>query len=355
MTMQTVTNKLLDDLILTRLLVTGMRPPGPSKLRDDVNRLLGSPPSGEEWQTTLGEMEEAGLLTRKPLTLTDAGRTRALAFLGLEALPPTTDWRAVQSRYLVPRALGVADDAPAERKRLTYANNLRAAALRKAYDLPVPETATLTEALEATACKLICEQMGLKPQSTLAGVQQAVLNQLLNPATPLTDKKLQEHVPSFALGVARGGMQGLREAIVRRWLDVENGESQSVIPPARPSAALAARTGTAPTESPQQAELDLPTFAATVQAIARTCPAGSWGENKVFINHVWRQLEQEANFPRLDLASFKEQLIEAQQRGLLKLERAEMVETMNPGDVRESETTFISATYHFIVVERDRS
>ncbi len=209
MTMQAVANKLLDDLILTRLLVTGKRPLGPGKLRDDVNRLLESPPAAEEWQATLQEMEEAGLLSRKPLGMTDAGRQRALAFLGVETLPPNTDWRAVETRYLVPRALGITDDDPAAQKRLTYANNLRAAALRKAYDLPIPETATLTEAVEAAACKRICEQLGLKPQPKLAGVQQAVLNQLLNAATPLTDKQLLEQVPSFALGVCARRHAGL--------------------------------------------------------------------------------------------------------------------------------------------------
>ncbi len=126
------------------------------------------------------------------------------------------------------------------------------------------------------------------------------------------------------------------------------------MPPPMPSTALAVRTAEESSEAPQHAELDLPMFAATVQAIARTCPAGSWGENKVFINHVWRQLEQEANFPPLELAAFKERLIVANQRGLVKLERADPIETMNPDDVRESKTTVLTATYHFIVVERDR-
>ena len=58
--------------------------------------------------------------------------------------------------------------------------------------------------------------------------------------------------------------------------------------------------------------------------------------------------------PRLELAAFKERLNEANQRGLLRLERADLVEAMNPDDVRESETTFLTATYHFILIERDR-
>jgi hypothetical protein len=354
MTMQTVANKLLDDLILSRLLVTGKRPLGPGKLRDDVNRLLASPPSADEWQTVLHELEETGLATRKPLNLTDAGRAQALAFLGLETLPPRSDWRTVQVRYLLPRALGVADD-PAAQKRLNYANNLRAAALRKAYELPIPETATLTEAVEATACKLICDQLGLDPQPDFPSVQRAILNRQLNAATPLDARKLQEQLPGYALGVSRGGMQGLRDAILRRWLNAENGAPQSVAKRPAPPVAPTGRAAEATSETARQRELDWPAFAATVLAVARSCPGGTWAGDKVFINHVWRQLQEEANFPRLDLPAFKERLIEAQQRGLLNLERAELIETMNADDVRESETPFQTTTYHFIVVERDRS
>jgi hypothetical protein len=354
MTMQAEATKLLDDLILTRLLITGKRPVGPGKLRDDVNSLLASPPAAGEWQSTLENLEAHGLLTRKPLELTDAGRARALAFLGEDSLPPSTDWRTILMRYLIPRALDVSDD-PATRKRLNYANNLRAAALRRAYELPIPETATLTEAVEATACKLICDQLGLEPQPDFSRLQRAVLNRMINPATSLDDRKLQEQLPGHVLGVSRGGMQGLREAIVRRWLAGENGETAAGPGPRAPSVALEARGRAAVPDTTQQEEIDLPTFAATVQAVARTCPAGSWGEDKVFINHVWRQLQKEMNFPQLDQPAFIERLIEAQQRGLLKLARAEETETMNPDDVRESETPCLDGSYHFIVVERDRS
>jgi hypothetical protein len=353
--MQAVANKLLDDLILARLLVVGKRPIGPGKLQKDVTRLLPTQLSAEQWQTSLTELEQAGLLRRSPFALTEAGRARALAFLELDALPPRTNWGTIQGRYLVPRALGLSSGDRKGRDRLKVANNLRAAALRKSYDLRVKENASLRQTVEAAACQMICQQLGLEPLFDLESLQLAVFNRLLNPTVPLTSKTLGEQLPGYALGASRSGLQGLRDAILSRWLD-SSAETQ---PPVTPSnlitpPAPAARLVEPPREERRELHLDPTTFAATVQAAARSCPTGHWGDNKVFINHVWRQLQQEPNFPRLDLAAFKERLIEANQRGLLQLEQADLVEPMNPEDVRESETTFLTATYHFIVVERNR-
>ena len=48
---------------------------------------------------------------------------------------------------------------------------------------------------------------------------------------------------------------------------------------------------------PQPAELDLAPFAARVLAAARACRSGRFGDNKVFIAHVWRALQNDATFP----------------------------------------------------------
>jgi hypothetical protein len=339
MMMQTVASTVLSDLILARLLVTGKRALGPDKLRRDVERLLQTP-AGEQWEATVQELADAGFLTRKLFRLTDAGRARALAFLEVESLPPHANWGTVQARYLVPRALGVPADGKG-RDRLKVGDNLRAAALRKAYRLRIPETAALGKAMEAAACQLVCEQLGLDPLSDWKAVQLAVLNRLVNAPAPLNRKAMREQLAGHALGATRGGTQGLRDVILLRWLESSNGTSP--------------RATTAPEprlpEPPREEHLDPATFAATVRAAARSSPTGRWGDDKVFINHVWRQLQQEPNFPRLDLAAFKGRLAEANQHGLLRLERADLVEAMNPDDVRESETTFLTATYHFILVE----
>ena len=89
-------------------------------------------------------------------------------------------------------------------------------------------------------------------------------------------------------------------------------------------------------------------------AAARHCPTGWFGDNKVFVSHVWRQLHEEPGVPPLDLPAFKQRLVEANQAGLLTLSRADLVQVMDPADVRDSEIQYLNATFHFLLVERNR-
>jgi hypothetical protein len=98
---------------------------------------------------------------------------------------------------------------------------------------------------------------------------------------------------------------------------------------------------------------DLDTFANTVKAVARTCPTGRFGDNKVFISHVWRQLQDQPQIAPLGLAGFKQKLVEANRENLLTLSRADLVQLMDPADVRESETAYLNAAFHFILVEKE--
>jgi hypothetical protein len=90
-----------------------------------------------------------------------------------------------------------------------------------------------------------------------------------------------------------------------------------------------------------------------VTAVARKCPTGWFGDNKVFISHVWKQLRSEPRFAPLGLGGFKQKLVEANRANLLTLSRADLVQLMDPTDVRESEITYLTATFHFILVEKD--
>jgi hypothetical protein len=50
----------------------------------------------------------------------------------------------------------------------------------------------------------------------------------------------------------------------------------------------------------------------------------------------------------MDLKSFKQRLTEANHARLLDLSRADLVEAMNPDDVRQSEAAYQGATFHFV-------
>src|SRR4051794_32984761 len=107
MMMQTATTTLLDDLILVRLLTTGKRSPTESSLRKELLPVCAVPPTPEQVETALQGLADGALLTQRPLRLTEEGRQRALAFLGVERLPPRADWRKAKEQLLLFRAHGV--------------------------------------------------------------------------------------------------------------------------------------------------------------------------------------------------------------------------------------------------------
>jgi hypothetical protein len=138
-------------------------------------------------------------------------------------------------------------------------------------------------------------------------------------------------------GAQREDPRELRDALLRSWIDAQ--ESTAAEPTSEQSASRAV-------EGP--AELDLASFAACVLAAARACGSGRFGDNKVFIAHVWRALQNDPDFPAIDLASFKSRLAEANHSRFLDLSRADLVQAMNPADVEQSELHYLNATFHFV-------
>jgi hypothetical protein len=98
-------------------------------------------------------------------------------------------------------------------------------------------------------------------------------------------------------------------------------------------------------------EFDLVAFAHTVRAASRRCLTGRFGDNKVFISHVWRELIGEPAFREMDLRTFKRWLVEANRASLLTLSRADLVSVMNPEDIQASETRSLNASFHFILLD----
>ncbi|WP_437965140.1 hypothetical protein WMF04_36625 [Sorangium sp. So ce260] len=88
-------------------------------------------------------------------------------------------------------------------------------------------------------------------------------------------------------------------------------------------------------------------FAARVLAAARSSKTGRFGDDKVFISHVFQRLAEQGDAVE-DQDAFKARLVSAHRRGLLSLNRADLVEAMDPADVNASETRYLSATFHFV-------
>jgi hypothetical protein len=333
----TATTTLLGHLLLARLL--SAKRTGPTAARASLNRLLPEPLSGAAWQALLDEMRSAGLVDPKSLRPTDAGRAQALEFLGVEQLPPRADWKTVVNRYLLPRALSEGERAPKK------ADEFRAYLLRAKYGLPATVGLSLKKAVEALACK----QLGYPGETALAAVKRRKLGELLGTAEGLDADQLGRQLATQAAGGSTTKVDELRAALVRQWLAGEEGREAEPAAPRSADAEMESQGVELP-----ELEFDLPAFAATVRAAARECPTGRFGANKVFINHLWRQLRYEPQFMSLKYADFKRRLVEANQQGLLHLSKADLPEAMDLSDVRESETPYLNAVFHFVLIEREQ-
>jgi hypothetical protein len=335
--MTTTTEKTLTrpaELLLLRLLPQAKKPTAPARLRQELGRLFREPLSANRWSAIVEELAAAGLLTVKPLRLTPVGRVHGLGLLGLQALPERLTWRALRDRYLVPRALGVPPEAADTRSRIATQDGLGAWLLKRRYNLPTGSGQTVNAALEALACR----ELGFAGETSLEAVRDEVLSRLLKAPERLNREQLTRQMVQSVAKARRADLAGLREATLSDWLDNSDG--------AQPPGA---------NWVPGEAEaFDLAAFAATVQAAARGCPTGRFGDNKVFIHRVWGVLRDEPGLPVRSLDEFKRRLADANHAGLLQLSRADLVQAMDPADVAAAETRYLDASFHFVLVGRDR-
>ncbi|MBN9521337.1 hypothetical protein J0H58_22920 [bacterium] len=311
----------LADLILARLL-PAKKSLAPAKLRADLAPLFRDPPPADEFGDALAALRAAGLVAPRGQVLTDAGRARALAFLGVERVPGRGDWAAIKTKCLLPKALGQTPP--------TNTKGLAALLLKQKLGLPVGTGRTLTAVFEAIAGR----ELGFPDAVSLKSLIPTVLGRVVKADTPLVAKDVEEIVPRTLLGLTGRGAHALRDTALADWLAGHSDPAP-----------------VAPTAGDADEPFDLEAFAATVRSVARDCPTGRFGGNKVFISHVWRQLRDEPRFAALGADGFKAKLVDANRANLLTLSRADLVQLMDPTDVRESETTFLTAVYHFISVE----
>ncbi len=314
----------LADLILVRLLPPAKSPPSPKKVRDDLAPFFHTPPSPGQVSETTNSLRAAGLM--KPLGhhLTDAGRDRAMVYLGISELPAKVNWRTVKAKFLVPKALGLSEAAVKD------GDKLAAVLLKRKLGLPVGTGDTLTAVFDALACR----ELGF-PDKAKMNLRDAILSKLVNEDRPLSITDLKKAVPARLLEPQGKGTDGLRKLALKGFADAVDGT-----PVQQPE--------------PQPDEtFDLEDFANTVLSVARKSPTGRFGDNKVFISHVWRQLRDEPRFKRLGLDGFKAKLVDANRADRLTLSRADLVQVMDPADVRESETAYLNATFHFILIDKE--
>lgn len=263
-------------------------------------------------EAELAAFKRAGFvspLRKASFKLTKSGRDAVLGVLRWEKLPPNADWRVVKTGLAAfvgeektPPLEGPVDEIPA------VFGEGAAKVLVSAFRLTVSPTPTFPQVIGALAWHAI----GVKTSEpfTAPSVIRVLLSRLAGAPTLLP----------------------LEQAIE---LLVAKGAAAAPIAPA------------APNEVPLPA--DDGAFAARVLKAARASKTGRFGDDKVFISHVLRQLTDEGAGVN-DAEAFKDRLVSVHRRGLLSLSRADLVEAMDPKDVDASETRYLSATFHFVRV-----
>lgn len=338
-------------LLLARLLVAGDKGATGSEIKKALEPLLAQRWAGaaltERLREALAELEGAGLaiLVRKGKTEREAlsaeGRRRALAVLGPDQLPPKTTWDKVKKIYLAARALGLPTPSGKLATQFGGDPGFKAALLKTRFGLPLADFPALQDALDALTWTLLGLEPG--PKFTAKAVQTALiareLGQHVERGPKADPKKEVAKLLAREVGARQAGKDELRLAALRRWVDEAPVESGSPGPVSVPQ----------PEPVPVPLEpLDLPAFAQRVVEAARASRTGRFGDDKVFVAHVWRSLQDDAVIGPLGLDAFKRRLAEANNARLLDLSRADMVEAMDSDDVRLSEIPYLGATFHFV-------
>ena len=308
----------LVDMMLTRLLIPGKKPPALGVIHKDLAPLFQGGLTKDRVAAVMTELRASGFLPAKGQLITDAGRARGLAYLGIAQMPPKCNWATIRAKFLIPKALGLTPWSEAEVARLSSTDKLAARLLKQKYDLPVSADTNLTGVLESLVCRLI----GYPTLTTLKELAAVAISREVGAEPALPVKELNKVAPRLLLGSIKGGIEGFRALVV-------NGTFKDEPKP------------------------ELEAFAERVTAAAPTCPTGWSGEDFVFISHVWRHIQHEAEFRSLDLAAFKAMLLKANRARFLTLSRADLVQLMDADDVRESEISYLSAEFHFILIQKE--
>jgi hypothetical protein len=270
--------------------------------------------------------------------LTLDGRRRALAFLGIDELKPKTTWTTLKKVHLPARVLGIPAASDATIKALSSDPIFKAVLLKQEYDLPVAVLPRLDDVIDALVWRLLGFRNTAR-KLDLKALKTALLNRELGDGRATDFKKAANQLLARRLGARRDDSKELRDAVLRGWIDRD--------PALRAGGEQTRKSLPIPPVSPLPA-FDLATFAERVKAAAGGCVTGRYGDNKVFIAHVWKVFQSDPLFQNMDLAAFKHYLAEANNARLLDLSRADLVQAMNPDDVRQSEVRYMNASFHFV-------
>lgn len=318
---------------LTRGKKSGSRKDLEAALRPFVEHRLSNAESKARFDTLVERLTSDALITERKrggFELTADGRAGAVRFLHLEQAPRALTWKKLKATYLLALTL----DLPPTKNvvtRLSSADGVRATLLKRQHGMADADNLSLAQVRD----RLLWRQLGVETDRpfSLSAVQAHLLGEMLD-AEVKDPRKGVEQLVARAAGATRGDAEAVRQSVLRQWALPETEPPAPAEPPATPQ------------EQGNGSDDSVASFAEHVLSVARTLPTGRFGNNKVFISHVWKALQPEWG----SREAFDVALLEANRTRHLSLTRADLVSAMDPRDVAESEVRSYGATFHFVVI-----
>lgn len=314
--------------------------------------------SPAEWrqaaESATAAIVSADLATEKRgrLKATDAGVAAAARFLGHDDATGQT-WQDVRDIALVAKGLGVEGETPARLKSLQRPEALCAVIVQQAFALPVKKNEAAARIRARLALIALERAFGNKIKagfgsgSALSAKAGRMLAGQLSrkPRDFATDAKLIAELAAEQVDAPRPELEQLRQAILKR-LGTRALESRSAdLKPAAPRAPARQPAN----DAGPPARPDMPQFARTVQAAARTCADGWPG--KAYISQVWDAVRASAPQWGLSEIEFKCMLAEAHRSGDVVLANADLKDKKNIKELESSAILYKNTVWHFVRVE----
>jgi hypothetical protein len=229
-------------------------------------------------------------------------------------------WPQLADRVLPALGLAVAADDSKTHAQLAGRDAWAAAIVGRALGLwtqgPPPSLAAACDALVWRELALPGAPKRCPPEVRAVFVQR----QLHSDAGP--PERLVRVLAAREVAAPRPELRVLCDALVRRWL------AGRALGPASASS-----------------------FGDDVRSAAAGSPDGRFGDRKVFVSAVWRELRKRPRWSALTLDELKHQLVAAHRAGELVLARADLVAAMDPALVAASEIATDGASFHFVIAE----
>ena len=367
---QTIENRLnwrvLQDLVILRLIYGAEEGETEVALRKDLHPLVMQQMSAAEWRNCLGQiivsLVNEGFMRpvrANAYMVTDQCQSRALEFLKLSNLPKSP-WHEIRDGYLIARALRLQPTRQLV-ARLTSAEGLRSILLTLHFQLPFDITTVTVEQIRLALAKL-AEARGLTSGIRTTPLRENITQKeavmmgaklLKSGHVVESDGELLACLAQEIVGAVNESASELRQMLFRQLISSK--ESSEVRPLTRgqgpesqgEGAASAHTTGMAYREAPPP----LPEFTSIVMEIAKAIAVGWPGNKRAFISHIWQELRQK--FPEWQLTEeeYKEMILNAQRAGMLRLAIADLRDKTNVDDVAKSRVSYKNSEWHFIRVD----